>query len=680
MVRKSVVAILMMSALVATGDGDARISIVLPQKPTLSEQFAAKELKYHLEKATDRKFEIVDENSIPSQGRRFFIGNVKALSGIGVKYADFKIDERLLKGVGGDVYFVGGEPANFDSAMKRIPKHIKASWGFGRGGTLYAVYDFLECEMGVKWIWPGEFGEIIPKRSVPDLNGIERRGVEPLVYRIAKGDQETRIENKKHRKGWKDYANAFREVDLRRLWLTRNRIGIKTYYRSGHAFEDWHKRFKSNLGYFAMQPSGLRGTFSDLEMSSSRNKYYPICVSNPEVHDVIVKDWALANKDSLAAGQKPLNVNCCENDAPGFCVCERCRSWDAEDSRFAAHSYWNGTIKDVPSRNRFLMALEQWGDNGEIVQGSEPPSVSDRYVKFYNAVLAKARKIHPEAEVFGYAYCNYRLPPKSTKVAEGVVISFVPSALFPYSRAESDAFRTEWDGWRNMGATSMFYRPNYMHAGGNMPYSSARRIAEDINYAYASGALKGIYHDSLLGVWSAQAMKNYAMARLLREPDAAYAKIASEFYSAFGAAGEDVGRYCEMLEALNDKFSMEEWTKIGLANRAKNGAPGGRWSNFILAVANLYSEEWFAFADSILDCAEKKVDGIERIRVAFLRKGLRDGLLSYRARVAQKSGDEAAFQAAFSALVEYRASVEADNVCGWAYFADVESTHAGWPH
>ena len=64
----------------------------------------------------------------------------------------------------------------------------------------------------------------------------------------------------------------------------------------------------------------------------------------------------------------------------------------------------------------------------------------------------------------------------------------------------------------------------------------------------------------------------------------------------------------------------------------------------------------------------------------FAAKGLRDGLLSYRARVAQTSGDEAAFQAAFSALVEYRASVEADNVCGWAYFADVESTHAGWPH
>ena len=64
----------------------------------------------------------------------------------------------------------------------------------------------------------------------------------------------------------------------------------------------------------------------------------------------------------------------------------------------------------------------------------------------------------------------------------------------------------------------------------------------------------------------------------------------------------------------------------------------------------------------------------------FLRKGLHDGLLTYRTRMAQKSGDKKAFEAAFKAMVDYRASVEADNVCAWAWFADVEENHAGWPH
>ena len=48
--------------------------------------------------------------------------------------------------------------------------------------------------------------------------------------------------------------------------------------------------------------------------------------------------------------------------------------------------------------------------------------------------------------------------------------------------------------------------------------------------------------------------------------------------------------------------------------------------------------------------------------------------------VSAKSGDKAAFDAAFKVMVDYRASVEADNVCAWAWFADMEEEVAGWPH
>lgn len=63
-----------------------------------------------------------------------------------------------------------------------------------------------------------------------------------------------------------------------------------------------------------------------------------------------------------------------------------------------------------------------------------------------------------------------------------------------------------------------------------------------------------------------------------------------------------------------------------------------------------------------------------------VRKGLHDGLLTYRTRKAQKSGDKKAFEAAFKMMIDYRASVEDDNVCAWAWFADTEDNHAGWPH
>ncbi len=656
------------------------VSIVLPEKPTVSEAFAARELEYHLERATGEGVPIVSESAAAEEDRHIYVGNVKALSRAGTDYGALKVEERLVKGVGGDLYLAGGELPGFDDIVKT--EKFKKSYALAGGGTLYAVYDFLENEMGVRWIWPGELGEVIPKRAIPGMDGVERLGREPLLKRSLRGNLEgmRRITVANRLWGWKDPENARREVERRELWLTRNRMGFRRGFRFGHAFTDWFSRFPDHPEYFAMQPNGRRGCFADLPPGDQGNQYYPLCVSNTNVHDIIVGDWARElDERGVAITAMPPYINCCENDSPGFCTCPACRAWDAADPRFATHPYWNGTIRDVARTNRFFMAMEQWGEDGVATSGLEPPSVTDRYVRFYNAVLEKARKVHPLAEVCAYAYANYRLPPREVRVAEGVVISFVPGIVFPFARERSDEFRADWLGWNASGASQMLYRPNYMFGGGSMPYSQAWRMAADINFAFAHGMV-AVDQDSMLGAWSAQAMKNYVAARILREPDAPYGKMAGEFLSAFGAAADDVRGYCEMLEALDDRFTPDEWARIGAANRSKNGAPGGGWRNFVMNIADLYSEEWFARADALLAAAEAKVDGLERERVVFLRKGLHDGLLTYRTRVAQKSGDEAAFMAAFNAMVEYRASVEADNVCAWAWFADVEDELAGWPH
>ena len=674
--------ILSVSAAVA----DSAMSIVVPCKPHTNEQFAARELKYHIEKATGKTVKILSEDATPKSGRRFFIGNVKALSAIGVDYDAFEAEERMVCGVGGDVYLAGGEMKEdiadiyrFTAAgTKRGLSDVRRmDWcGLAGGGTLYAVYDFLEKEMGVLWLWPGELGEIIPKREVPCIDGVKRKGREPLLQRYLWHDFEKSkaVRNGNTLFGWSSMENATRHNDKVRLWKTRNRVGLRHIFNTGHAFTEWYGRFgKRHPEYLAMQPSGRRNGYPD----GKKNIYYPICVANPEVHDVIVASWLKRNGSRLAKGLPPLPINCCENDSPGFCVCPKCRAWDVEDPAFKTHPYWNGTIKEVTSRTRSIMVKEQWGEEGELVSEAGP-SVTDRYVKFYNAVLAKARKIHPSAEVNGYAYSNYRMPPVETRLSDGVVIAIVPGIIFPYSKEKSDEFRKDWGAWNRMGATKMIYRPNYMHGGGIMPYSSARLMAADINFAYARGLI-AISQDSLIGAWSAQAMKNYVVARILREPDATYGKMSKEFYSAFGLAGDDVCRYFEKLEALNDRFTADEWAKIGARNRGRNGSIGGLWNNFLLCIADLYSEEWFASADEILVAASKKVEGRELERVEFLRKGLRNGLLTYRTRVAQKSGDDAAFKETFGKLIEYRASIENDGVCAWAS-GSMREYRQKWPH
>ena len=50
-------------------------------------------------------------------------------------------------------------------------------------GALYAVYAFLEKAAGIRWVWPGASGEIIPKRSVWEIEALDFRETSRFEYR-----------------------------------------------------------------------------------------------------------------------------------------------------------------------------------------------------------------------------------------------------------------------------------------------------------------------------------------------------------------------------------------------------------------------------------------------------------------------------------------------------------------
>ena len=116
---------------------DDNVTIILPVKPTLSESFAAKELKYHLEKATDKTIAVISEGEKPVKGRRFYIGNVKSLAAAGIDYASLQVEERNVKGIKDDLFLVGGELPGFDDIVKT--DKFRNAYGLAGGGTLDAV-------------------------------------------------------------------------------------------------------------------------------------------------------------------------------------------------------------------------------------------------------------------------------------------------------------------------------------------------------------------------------------------------------------------------------------------------------------------------------------------------------------------------------------------------------------
>ena len=378
--------------------------IILPANPLAVERYAARELAYHVEKATGKRLAIAYEDEVPaaSTERRFYVGATDAARRAGLLDAPFAMDEHHFKTIGRDFYFLGGD---------KDGRTMDNAWSATSHGTMYAVYDFLENEMGVRWLWPGPSGEVIPTmKEIPCVNA-DRRCKERLVNRYFR-----LLDRHTHGCiGWHELSNREKFDFEQRKFMLRHRNGVSRYITAGHAFVNWWDRYgKTHPEFFQERLDGKRGPYGN---SSSDARNVTMCVSSPGLHKAIVSEWLLSGfKDPSKEHYSPF-VGCLENDSPGMCLCERCRSWDVPDRRFEDSDFWSRRMKTITRRECWSqLARVMWGEAGGIAVCREPASVTDRYVKFYNAVLAEARKYDPNAQVTGFAYANYLEPPKKTRV------------------------------------------------------------------------------------------------------------------------------------------------------------------------------------------------------------------------------------------------------------------------
>ena len=660
--------------------------IALPAVSNGVERFAAEELAYHLGKSLGARPRIVCEDAPRTAKRRIYLGATKAAAAVGLPGTPFAEEEHLVKTVGGDLYLLGEDTA--------VPYARVADTGASkRTGTLYAVYDYLENDCGVRWIFPGELGEVIPRRTSLTLPAKARRAAEPLISRkwsgTGKGGDKTL--------GFASKDVRERYFAAQRLYLCRHRVGHRRYIASGHSFGHWWKRYgKEHPEYFNLLSTGRR------EPLYGNGQGVTMCVSEPGVWKQKVAEW----KAQLPGCRKKAGtpdewlpwINCCENDYAGLCTCARCRAWDAPDPRFARNDYWNGTVDaaylaDLMKREGGYGLDRVCGDERWVIPKEDPAtrqsaSLSDRYLKFYNEVLALARKDDPSARVIGYAYDNYVEAPKETQVADGVVIEFVSRSYFPYDQVESDWFRRHWGGWRAAGAKEMVHRPNFTLAGGNYPVDCGRRVVDDFAFAYTNGMVACMF-DNLRGSWSCHLMESYALMRAFRDPLRGYEKARADVLSAFGSAAPAVNRYLDRIERFTDGWTEERFRKAACRNITGGRTPGGSFPNTPAILGDFYDDGFFPQMQALLDEARAAAKGDAAVlaRIDYLKKGLRDAELTRACRIAQKAKDakpddvaaRAAFARAFRALVDFRASVEGDFICNFQHEVEDEM-RIGWPH
>ena len=287
--------------------------IVIPKNPRPVERYAAEELARFVKRASGAELKI---GTAPVEGLdTVFIGRAVKITLWGGHRA-YEPNGGFVEIRDHEVDFVGGDN---DSPI--------GSEGLD-AGTLFAVYEFLERELKVPWLWPDEeIGVVVPKR--PTIEAA------PAKYGFRTAFADTAL--------LRTFPRVWALRMVRAHHLPRS---FPTPLNGGHVFGRWWKTYgKTNPDFFEMNGNGERVIGGGSSM----------CVSNPEFEAELYRIWK-AEKDENPAYR--FDMNLCENDTDGRCQCPSCKAWDDPDApkgnvseRYARHylNMYNLISKDDPT-------------------------------------------------------------------------------------------------------------------------------------------------------------------------------------------------------------------------------------------------------------------------------------------------------------------------------------------
>lgn len=596
-------------------NGKANAVIVLPEAPGSVLEYAARELQSHIQKISDAELKIITEKeSAAGWENIIYLGFGKATAEAGISFEDAPPNTFHIKKTANILYLAGkdfegrlSEPATMGKIYEGVlPINDRASMG-----SLFAVYHWLGEQLGVRWLWPGETGTVIP-----EAKDIHIGSAGEIIQQPALLHGRLRI------------GGGKRAMEETSVWLRRQQIAAGISMDYGHGFGKYWERFgEQHPEWFALQTDGKRGPVD------TRTNLVQLCVSNPELWKQVIEDWKLQRT------REPRKqwINGIENDRRAidpFCACESCQAWDSRLGQEAEKDPW-------------IVGAELGNEDAKPIV-----SMSDRYAKFWLALQNEGKKHDPNAKVIGYAYSTYVKPPVETQLNENIIVGMVPSYAFPVAKETAENFRDIWAGWKAKGAR-LYLRPNYFLLGYCMPYIFAKQFGEEFQFAHKNGMIATDF-DSLTGMWGTQGPNIYVLGRLHAYPEMNVSDILDEYYSGFGDAKDEIKSYFEYWENITSGLDENLRKEIG-----------GGWAVVSKGGDQIFTPETFDEAGKFLEKAKKKTQGdfaaqekVEYLRVWMEHARLSMQTLSAFHRKQEKPSNSTlkqAFLDAWKRLDEYRA-------------------------
>lgn len=499
-------------------DGKAATAIALPVGASDLEQQAARLLQEHLEALIGSEPAVVFENHLGQDAETgrptadgsvlesvIFVGETLAAAKAGLSSEDLPEEGYFIRATAPSIYIVG---RNRNARGKSV------------SGLVYGALGFLENHLGVRWLWPGPSGTVLPRNPDLEVSPFEETDAPAVAHRTLRyssgspGREMSGLE----RLGLPEeaYHQAYRSP-----WLTHARLGSRMNLSYGHAFGGWWERFgEEHPEWFALQPNGERTQVPARER---------LCKSNPE----LARQVAVEVGERLAVEPTLDAASISPNDGSGsnfFCMCVECRKLDPPDG-------------DEVEILFVIDGVRHWMNY---------PSLTDRVATFYNRIAEEVLKEHPDRLLGAYAYSRYRSPPLNTPLSPNLLIGFVGITYFDEYRRNQDLQR--WDGWAEK-AQHIFFRPNLLLEGMGLPAVYTGRLAEDLKHFYQTGLL-GVDYSRIIHNWSTQGLNYYVLSKLLWDPSLDPEEIIDDYcQTGFGEASGPVREYFARLEANTSRIA-----------------------------------------------------------------------------------------------------------------------------
>lgn len=268
--------------LIIATDGASRVDVVVAAGAIEPEQHAAAELAAFLKQVTGADF-TVSAAGRPKGGRLLVGPDAAKLADAGFSIDGLGSEGFVLRRVGQDLILAGGRPR----------------------GTLYAVYSFLEDEVGCRW-WTST-ASTIPRRPTLKVDALDRRVVPRLEYRES---------------FWFDALDG--------EWAVRNRCNghsdrIDARRGGRNVYEGFVHTFYGLIPpekYFQAHPDW----FSEIG-GQRRVEGGQLCLTNEAMRRELVKNLA----ERLRANPAATIASVSQNDWQGSCQCAACSAIDREE-------------------------------------------------------------------------------------------------------------------------------------------------------------------------------------------------------------------------------------------------------------------------------------------------------------------------------------------------------------